>query len=59
MTFYNDDEAFMAIEGAYGVTVGGIIYPLTDAQITPDQSAAIDYLCDEWDYAYEPQKPVK
>jgi hypothetical protein len=34
----------------------GIIKAIPGYQPTPDDYSAIDYLCQEWDYGWEPQQ---
>jgi hypothetical protein len=58
MAFDGDYEAWETIKYTHGVTRGGIIYPYkSDRPETPLQTRAINYLCSEWDYAYEKEKP--
>lgn len=51
-TFNDEAEAWRVLEiSGYGQTRGGLIVPPSFAYIpTPDDLAAIRYLCEEWDY---------
>lgn len=49
----DDQEAFEAIDTNFFTSRGGIIYPKKFGyNMTEREGDAIDYLCDEWDYAY-------
>jgi hypothetical protein len=58
MEFNDDGRAWYFLKYTHGVTRGGVIYPYEPLKPeTPMQTAAINYLCAEWDYAYEKEKP--
>ena len=56
-----DACALKALQLAFGpsprfyLTRGGVIKPRVGVEPTPDELNAIDYLCQEWDYGYEPK----
>lgn len=54
----NDFEALDYLEAGFNVSRGGIIYP-KQPEYAPDviEWSAINYLCDEWDYAYAKGNP--
>jgi len=52
----HDQEAFDVIDVNFSTSRGGIIFPKKlGYKMTEREGDAIDYLCDEWDYAYSPQ----
>ena len=51
----DDQEAFAVIKANFTISRGGVIYPKQIGYtMTEREGEAIDYLCDEWDYAYSP-----
>ena len=51
----DDQEALAVIDANFWISRGGVIYPKQIGyQMTEREGEAIDYLCDEWDYAYSP-----
>ncbi len=53
MTF-NDASDALRLLGTRYTTSGGAITPLLSTVPTQEDHLAITYLCDEWDYAYQP-----
>lgn len=52
-----DWEAFLVIREHYRVRLGGIIEPrILGYKGTAREYDAIDYLCNEWDYGYDPKE---
>lgn len=53
---YGDDEALQMLRGRFTwETTGGVIHPHVDVQPSEGEQAAINYLCAEWDYGYDPE----
>ena len=49
----DDQEAFAVLDANFFISRGGIIYAREYGyKMTEREGDAIDYLCDEWDYAY-------
>lgn len=54
--FEDDQVAFAAIEKHFFVAKDFVIRPRnSDYKMTEYEGFAIDYLCDEWDFAYSPR----
>lgn len=52
---FSDDRAAWEILRVDFADDRGVIRPVSPLdELTPAQFDAIDYLCDEWDYGYEP-----
>jgi hypothetical protein len=52
----DDQEAFDVIDANFSTSRGGVIFPKhIGYKMTEREGDAIDYLCDEWDYAYCPE----
>lgn len=51
-----DDKAIdHLVKCGFAFTRGGLIHPPAIYQFHADTEDAIDFLCDEWDYAYDPK----
>jgi hypothetical protein len=51
----HDAEAFEVIKANFTTSRGGVIYPkVVGYKMTEREGDAIDYLCDEWDYGFNP-----
>lgn len=56
---YNDDaEAWQQIAGKVH-NDGGVLYPKPGVLLSDEDMAAITFLCNEWDYGYEPVRPTR
>jgi hypothetical protein len=52
----DDQEAFEVIDTNFVIAKGWIIRPKHEGyKMTEREGDAIDYLCDEWDYCYNPK----
>lgn len=49
-----DEEALEQLSTNFIVDRGGFIHPRTSYTPTPDDYSAIDFLCQEYDYGYDP-----
>lgn len=55
MRFENDSEAYTVISENFVIPRGFIIAPRVSGYKPNElEGAALDYLCDEWDYGYLP-----
>lgn len=54
----DDSEALQLLRGNFSDTAG-LIQPRAGYKPTEADFAAISYLCNEWDYAYDPTPKVK
>lgn len=53
----SDQEALEVIADNFGDKAGFIYPKVSGYKMTEREGDAIDYLCDEWDYAYSPERP--